>query len=110
MNFHKQHLIPDFQQPKINPDFNIARYKLLGLKGKLVMGQSVLNYCTRPKSTTPRSIFNLNSFMSVGQPQLLLWIFLNPFLLKLLLHTFVSQAYGPTNSFKLGGVLGRGKS
>jgi len=110
MSFHKKHLITDFQQTKLNPDFSMARFKLLSLKGNLSGRRSRTIETISTRYTSPFTFNKLNSFMVISQPQLLLWIFLNPFLLKLLLSTFIPQGYGPSNSFKLNSMFGRGKS
>jgi hypothetical protein len=108
LNFQKKHLISDFQQTAVNPDYLMPRRSLLGLKSSLVKGTPTKQTLLGCKSTM--LVFNTRSLLNISQPQLLLWVFMNPFLLKLLLHSFSPHMYGPGGSLGVNSVYDRTRS
>ena len=93
-NFSRKQLPTDFYQTRITPDALLPRPSLTGIKGVLTHRRTSRIFRGAQTSNTFVRIFTPQNILNYSHSQLLLWIFLNPFLLKLLVHSSSVQRKG----------------
>lgn len=88
LNLQQKHVLSDFTQGRLNPDFLITRKSVIGFKKHLITPEYINGGLTRANSNSSVRIFGTQKLLNYSHPQLLLLVLLNPFLLKVLLGSF----------------------